>query len=179
MRISTPPRLLSTLLVVCAASSLTAAAEDDTKVSSADGKKAQQAQAIFEKIKSLSGEWENQGHVVLSVKVIAGGSAVVQREFPGTPMEMMTVYHLDGDEVMLNHYCVLGNQPRLKASLGDRENTLVFSFVEATNMESINDPHMHQGKLTWINKDSIKSTWTKFVDGKPDGDHSFEMTRMK
>ena len=134
---------------------------------------------IFAKIKSLSGDWEHRGRVALSVRVIAGGSAVVQREFPGSPMEMITVYHLDGDEVMLNHYCMLGNQPRLKATMGDEKETLVFSFVGATNLASKNDPHMHEGKITFVDKDSIVSAWTKFVDGKAAEEHSFEMTRRK
>ena len=94
-------------------------------------------------------------------------------------MEMMTVYYLDGNEVMLNHYCVLGNQPRLKAKMGDQKDTIVFSFVGATNLASINDPHMHEGKITFVNKDSIISTWTKFVDAKAAETHTFEMTRKK
>ena len=117
--------------------------------------------------------------MALSVRVIAGGSAVVERQFPGTPMEMVTVYHLDGDEVMLNHYCMLGNQPRLKATMGDEKDTIVFNFVSATNLASKNDPHMHEGKMTFVDKDSIRSTWTKFVDGKAAEDHSFEMVRKK
>ena len=149
-----------------------------------DSKKAKQAQAIFEKIKSLSGEWvhakgQAKGQAAMNVRVIAGGSAVVQRDFPGTPMEMVTVYHLDGDKVMLNHYCVLGNQPRLRATRGDQKDTIVFNFVSATNLSSPNDPHMHNGKITFVDKDSIKSTWTKWVDGKAAEEHSFEMTRKK
>lgn len=160
------------------------AAEKDGDAKTDKGRKARQAEAIFEKIKSMSGEWVHakgpvKGTVGLSVRVIAGGSAVVKRQFPGTPMEMITVYHLDGDEVMLNHYCVLGNQPRLKATMGDKKNTIVFSFVGATNLASKNDPHMHEGWLTIVNKDSVKSSWTKFVDGKAAEEHSFELTRKK
>ncbi len=155
------------------------AAEKDAKAKTNDSKQAKQAKAIFEKIKSLSGEWEHKGQVALSVRVIAAGSAVVQREFPGSPMEMITVYHLDGDDVMLNHYCVLGNQPRLKVTMGDQKDTIVFNFVGATNLASKNDAHMHQDKITFVDKNSIKSTWTKFVDGKAAEEHSFEMTRKK
>lgn len=172
------------LLFVLACVNSGVAAEKDGDTKSGKGSKARQAEAIFENIKSLSGEWVHakgpvKGTVGLSVRVIAGGSAVVERQFPGTPMEMITVYHLDGDEVMLNHYCVLGNQPRLKAAVGDRKNTIKFSFVGATNLTSKNDPHMHEGWLTFVSKDSIKSSWTKFVDGKAAEEHSFELTRKK
>ncbi len=172
--------LLSALALVSSA----AAAEKDATEKATNSRKARQAKAIFEKIKSLSGEWmhakgQAKGQVGLSVRVIAGGSAVVERQFPGTPMEMMTVYHLDGDTVMLNHYCILGNQPRLKATMGDRKNTIIFSFVGATNLASKNDPHMHQGRMTFLDRDSITSTWTKFVNGKAAEEHTFEMTRKK
>ncbi len=161
---------ITSLLLAMSLLNSAQAAENDTT---------QQAKAIFDRIKSLAGEWEHQGQVALSVRIIAGGSAIVQREFPGSPMEMVTVYHLDGDTVMLNHYCMLGNQPRLKAALGDQKDTIVFNFVAATNLASENDPHMHHGKITFVNKDSIKSTWTKFVDGKAAEEHTFEMTRKK
>jgi len=179
-------RILTTgfLLFMLALVNSVGAAEKDSKAKKNDSKQAKQAKAIFEKIKSLSGDWiatkgEHKGKVTLSVRVIAGGSAVVEREFPGSPMEMITVYHMDGNDVMLNHYCMLGNQPRMKATMGDQKNTIVFSFVGATNLASINDAHMHQGKMTFIDRDSIKTTWTMFVNGKAAEEHSFEMTRKK
>lgn len=172
-------RIVAAAFVLCVFASLSSAEAEDKKSKATDTKKAKQAKAIFAKIKSLAGDWEHQGNVALSVRVIAGGSAVVQREFPGSPMEMITVYHLDGDKVMLNHYCMLGNQPRLRATMGDQKDTLIFSFVSATNLTSKDDPHMHQGKLTFVDKDSIKSSWTKFVDGKAAEEHTFAMTRKK
>ena len=179
-------RILTTglLVFVLPLINVTGAADKDPGAKKNDSKDAKQANVIFEKIKSLSGDWihakgEAAGQMALSVRVIAGGSAVVERQFPGTPMEMVTVYHLDGDEVMLNHYCMLGNQPRLKATMGDEKDTIVFNFVSATNLASKNDPHMHEGKMTFVDKDSIRSTWTKFVDGKAAEDHSFEMVRKK
>lgn len=176
-----PHRILMAgpLLFVLAIVNSAGAADKDAQAKTKDGKNANQAKTIFEKIKSLRGEWEHNGAPALSVRVIAGGSAVVQREFPGSPMEMITVYHLDGDDLMLNHYCMLGNQPRLKATMGDQKDTIVFSFVSATNLASKNDPHMHQGKMTFIDNDSIKSTWTKFVDGRAAEEHTFELTRKK
>jgi len=145
---------------------------------------AKQAEAIFEKIKSLAGDWvstkgENKGELALSVRVIAGGTAVVEREFPGSPQEMISVYHFDGNKVMLTHYCMLGNQPRLRVIMGDEKDTLLFKFVSVTNLASKDDPHMHQGRLKFIDKDNIRSTWTMFENNKAKEDHTFEMTRKK
>ncbi|MAD81215.1 MAG: hypothetical protein QGF59_12845 [Pirellulaceae bacterium] len=162
-----------------------AKADDDSgKKKRSSGKKAKQAEAIFDKIKSLSGDWiatkgEHKGELTLSVRVIAGGTAVVETEFPGSPQEMITVYHLDGNKVMLNHYCMLGNQPRMRVKKGDNDDTLVFEFAGATNLASKDDAHMHEGKLKFVDQDTVHSTWVMFKDDKAMEEHTFEMTRKK
>jgi len=57
----------------------------------------------FERIKTLAGTWKGkmdmgQGPMDMAViyRVVAGGSAVEERTFPGTPMEMVTMYHDKG-----------------------------------------------------------------------------------
>ena len=47
------------------------------------------------------------------VRTTGGGSAVTETLFPGTAHEMMSVYHMDGDDLVLTHYCAGGNQPRM------------------------------------------------------------------
>ena len=76
----------------------------------------------LERLKKLAGTWveaDKDGKptdkVVSVVKVTAGGSAVHETLFPGQPMEMVSVYHLDRADLVMTHYCVLGNQPRMKA----------------------------------------------------------------
>src|SRR5277367_5888702 len=78
--------------------------------------------AGLEKMKKLAGTWvaaDKDGkptdQVVSVIKVTAGGSAVHETLFPGQPMEMMSVYTADGPDLLMTHYCVLGNQPRMKA----------------------------------------------------------------
>ena len=65
--------------------------------------------------------------------------------FQGAEHEMVTVYHADGDEVVLTHYCVLGNQPHMKARPGGDGKQIVFECVGGTNLASERDKHMHQG----------------------------------
>ncbi len=171
--------MLMTVLV-----GLAGADDDNAKKKKAGKKRAQQAEAVFDKIKSLAGDWvatkgEHKGQVALNVRVIAGGSAVVETEFPGSPQEMITVYHLNGNNVMLNHYCMLGNQPRMKVKQGDTEDTLVFEFAGATNLSSENDAHIHEGKMKFVDQDTIHSTWVMFKDNKAQEEHTFEMARKK
>src|SRR5215471_12586124 len=68
----------------------------------------------LEKLKKLAGTWveaDKDGKptdkVVSVVKVSAGGSAVQETFFPGQPMEMVSVYHLDKGDLVMTHYCVL------------------------------------------------------------------------
>ena len=53
--------------------------------------------------------------IVSVIKVTAGGSAVHETLFPGSAHEMVSVYHLDGADLVMTHFCALGNQPRMKA----------------------------------------------------------------
>ena len=72
--------------------------------------------------KKLAGTWlaaDQDGkptdQVVSIIKVTAGGSAVHETLFPGQPHEMVSIYTVDGPDLVMTHYCVLGNQPRMKA----------------------------------------------------------------
>ena len=76
----------------------------------------------FEFLKSLEGTWtgpplnEGMPDGVFEFHVTAGGHAVEEREMIGTPMEMVTLYYMRGKDLVATHYCMLGNQPQLKAS---------------------------------------------------------------
>ena len=90
----------------------------------------------FEKIKTLAGTWKGkmdmgQGpmEMVVIYRVVAGGSAVEERVFPDTPMEMITMYHDKGGKVSLTHYCMLHNQPVLKFKESD-DKSISFEFDE-------------------------------------------------
>src|SRR5438105_10573588 len=90
----------------------------------------------LERMKKLAGTWveaDKDGKptdkVVSVVKVTAGGSAVHETHFPGTPMEMVSVYHLDKGELVMTHYCVLGNQPRMKAAPTSSPNKIKWEFA--------------------------------------------------
>src|SRR5689334_14643805 len=82
----------------------------------------QPTNAGLEKMKKLAGTWlaaDKDGkptdQVMSIIKVTAGGSAVHETLFPGQPHEMVSIYTVDGLDLIMTHYCVLGNQPRMKA----------------------------------------------------------------
>lgn len=141
----------------------------------------------LERFKQLSGEWvgkELEGGVAeapirVKYKVTANGSAVVETMFPDTDHEMITVIHPDGKELVLTHYCAVGNQPQMRAAGEVDGNKVAFKFARATNMKSDKDMHMHDATFTFVDKDTIQTTWTHFKDGKAAGKVVFELKRKK
>jgi hypothetical protein len=130
--------------------------------------------AGLERMKKLAGTWvaaDKDGkptdQVVSVIKVTAAGSAVTETLFPGQPHEMVSVYHRDGADLLMTHYCALGNQPRMKADPKSPPNQLHFVFVGGTNLDPAKDMHMHEGTLTFIDDDHIEFTGVAWADGKP------------
>src|SRR5262249_53427970 len=117
----------------------------------------------LEKLKKLAGTWveaDKDGKptdkVVSVVKVTAGGSAVVETLFPGQAHEMVSVYHLDGKDVVMTHYCVLGNQPRMKADPKSPEGKIHWQFTGGTNLDVAKDKHMHEATVTFVDDDHLE-----------------------
>jgi hypothetical protein len=141
--------------------------------------------AAFEHFKLLAGEWVGKGpgkdgpEIHTQFKVTAGGSAVVETIFPGTDHEMVTVIHPEGSDLLLTHYCHLGNQPHMKASGTGDGNRVEFKFVRATNLKSEKDKHMHEATYTFVDKDTFRSEWTLYQDGKAAGRFAIEFKRKQ
>lgn len=139
------------------------------------------AKAAFERLKSLAGEWKAEvGDEAMRVlyKITSGGSVVQETLFPGTPHEMITMYHLDGDDLRLTHYCAAGNQPRLKLDpKASTAETLVFAFEGGTNLDPAKDTHMHSGRLTFKDARHIEAEWDGYSGGQKAGTHKFVLTR--
>lgn len=160
-----------------------AAAEDAAKTAPSAAKN-----LGFEKMKSLVGTWvaadENgkpTNDVVSEIKLTAGGSAIHETLFPGKPEEMLSVYTADGPDVVLTHYCVLGNQPQMKASTKSFQNKLNFEFTGGANLDPAKDQHMHGAVLTFIDADHIQVDGTGWADGKPTQAmcHGMKLVRKK
>ena len=128
----------------------------------------------LERMKKLAGTWvaaDKDGKptdkIVSVVKVTAAGSAVHETLFPGSPMEMISVYHRDGADLVMTHYCALGNQPRMKADPKSPANQLRFQFAGGTNLDPARDKHMHEGTITFVDDDHIEWSGVCWEGGKP------------
>ncbi len=142
--------------------------------------------AAFERLKSLAGTWQGQaGHgqpgapATVTYRVASGGSVVEEALFPGTPHEMISMYHIVNGELVLTHYCAMANQPRMRldrsASTPER---LVFAFDGGTNFDPAKDTHVHSGVVEWKG-DSLHNVWTVYSGGKETGRNEFVLTRAQ
>ncbi len=147
-----------------------------------DKKDGKAAEAALDRLKKLAGDWvalDKDGKptdkVISSIKVTSGGSAVQETLFPGQNEEMVTIYHLDGSDLVLTHYCMLHNQPHLKLDPSSTDSKFVFKFVNGANINPEKDMHMHNGTLTILDDNHIQSQWEGWANGKPADDHQFSM----
>ena len=141
--------------------------------------------AAFEKLKSLAGHWEGvgpgAGKLTADIEVMSGGNAVLERFETlegGKPMNMITVYYLDGDTLKLTHFCHAGNQPTMAAQYDSASVTITFDFVSATNLKP-NDMHMHHAVFTLVDANHLNETWTLYKDQKSVGAETMSLTRGK
>ena len=165
-------------LVVSVCGGISGYAEDD------DASAPVEAKGALERLAGLSGTWvleeapADQPGNTFVYKVVGAGSAVVEELFPGSDHAMVSVYHLDGDELVMTHYCAARNQPRMQL---DREastaDEYVFKFIGGTNFDPVKDMHMHEGRILFLPDGRVKSEWTGYDQGKPTGTHAFTLKR--
>lgn len=127
--------------------------------------------AGFEKIKSLAGEWngvKSDGEKVrLTYEVMSNGSAVVETLKPVNEPNMVTIYHLDGDRLMMTHYCSAGNQPRMVAEIsGSEVSQIDFNLQDITNLESSSAGHMKNLALKFEDSGKLTQVWTFSMEGE-------------
>jgi hypothetical protein len=141
------------------------------------------AAAAFAQLKTLAGQWEaktDRGTSHLTYEVISGGNAVLEHESNQEMPEMITVYYLDGNRVLLTHYCAAGNQPRMEAKGFDPQTgELRFHFLDATNLASPGAGHMRNVTLHFVDNSHLSSEWQFFENGQPKFTEKAQYTRVR
>jgi uncharacterized protein YciI len=136
----------------------------------------------LEALKTLAGTWvgdmDGDGEMDSEVvfRVTSAGNAVHETMFPGTEHEMVNLFHLDGDDLVMTHYCAVGNQPRMRAAPGDAH-AIRFEFDSATNVAGPNQPVMGHAVFTLVDEHTLREDWQATVDGKPQPQMTFNLKR--
>ena len=129
------------------------------------------------KMKSLVGSWEGKTAdgrpVTASYELTAGGTALMQES---SVDHMITMFYVVGDRLMLTHYCGVGNQPSMEATISPDGKTLDFKFVGGTNISALETGHMHRAVFKLVDSDHYTEDWTWMNDGKSVTEH-FDMRR--
>jgi hypothetical protein len=138
--------------------------------------------AAYARLKTLAGEWEadtGMGKAHLSYELIAGGTSLVERETGEKTPAMETVYYLDGDRLLLTHYCMAGNQPRMQARAFNPETgEVAFEFLDATNLKP-GGGHMHNVKIRLVDNDHFSAEWEFYENGQRKMAETAQYTRVK
>jgi len=138
----------------------------------------------FEALRGLEGSWEKDQPgpdgkpSIITFHVMAGGSIVAETMFPGTPHEMLNTYHMDGETLMMTHYCAQGVQPRMKL-VSNENGTMKFEFFDGTNLKA----HESEGRMgaleLTVKGDTLTENWGFVKDGKVAGNTTFTMRRKQ
>ena len=120
------------------------------------------AQQSFEQLKTLAGSWEGtfEGKALhVSMRVTSSGNALMHEMKSAGPDDPITMFHLDGERLLLTHYCDAGNQPHMAATISPDGKTIVFDFLEATNLLPSQHGHMQRVTFTFIDADHHTEKW--------------------
>src|SRR5258707_2532028 len=94
------------------------------------------AQKAFEKLKTLAGSW--QGSVMgmsvqTTIRVTSRGNAILHEvTSSGMPDNPITMIYVDGDRLLLTHYCDSGNRPRMEGKISPDGNSVEFTLFDIT-----------------------------------------------
>lgn len=129
-------------------------------------------QALADLGKALAGKWKLVGKEEgaefgqIEFKLTAGGSALMETMFPGTPHEMVNLYTVDSGDLLVTHYCAIGNQPRMTLVKAE-DGVYTFDFKDCGNLAATGQ---YMGALTLTVADTgVTEQWTHFKDGKDSG----------
>jgi hypothetical protein len=131
----------------------------------------------FDKLKTLEGRWEAttpEGKTPITFQVISNGTALIETI---VNENMVTVYHPDGEAILMTHYCAAGNQPRMRAQ-GSRGDSLVFQFVDVANLKQSADGHMQRLVIKFKDADHVTEEWT-WKEGGKETTSTFHLQRVK
>jgi len=149
-----------------------------------------EAQKAFEKLKTLAGQWEgpvnlqppqpdmaNGKPIHVSMRVTSLGNLLThEMTSPDRPDDPITTIYLDGDKLLLTHYCDAGNRPRMVARPSADGKTVEFNFVDISG--STQYGHMRRAVFTTIDENRHTEDWTFVMPGDKPVEAHFDLKRV-
>lgn len=139
--------------------------------------------SAFAELRALVGDWEGQSasgrRITVTYRLIANDSVLVESWSLSPTRQSMTVYHMDGEELLATHYCPLGNQPRLQLERSEPQpGVLSFRFRDATNLPDPAGAHQH---AFWIRIQSATAYERSetYIENGEEGSETIVYTRVR
>lgn len=138
-----------------------------------------EAQKAYEALKTLAGSWEGTltpippvkdfsgARVKVVIRVTSRGNALMhEMTIAGLPDDPITMLYLDGERLMLTHYCDVGNRPRMAGKISPDGKTVAFEVLDISG--STQRGHMADTVFTIVDANHHIEEWTShFPGGKP------------
>jgi len=139
------------------------------------------AQKALDRFKSMVGTWSGksaQGQPAeVTYRLMAGGTSVMAESMMGDEA-LTSMLYVDGDRLLMTHFCPSNNQPRMKATISPDGKTVSFDFLDATNLASPQAGHMHRAVYVFVDPEHYSEDWTWKREGK-DAHFQFDLQRKK
>lgn len=143
---------------------------------------------MMSRLEALQGEWEMQDengnwNTSSVFSISSNGSVVREIMFPGSPSEMTNLYHMDGTDAVVTHYCAIGNQPRMVANGVTRTAdgpAIEYAFDSVSNLRPDHTHVMGSLRLVFIDDNHIRQDWNSMnQNGGDDTQMSFDLRRKQ
>jgi hypothetical protein len=141
------------------------------------------AQKSFDSLKALAGPWEGRvttvppmagmgdnADVQISLRVTSRGNALVHEmkaagtaDDPARYDHPVTMLYMDGDRLLLTHYCDAGNRPRMVASTSPDGKKVEFAFLDLSGGTQYG--HMDHAVFTIVDANHHTEDWTYMMPG--------------
>jgi hypothetical protein len=155
------------------------------------------AQKSFDQIKTLAGSWQGpvtfdppdaemstDKPVHVSLRVTSRGNALVHEmqeagtaEDPARYDHPVTMFYVDGDRLLLTHYCDAGNRPRMTGKVSRDGKTVDFDFVDFSGGNQYG--HMYHATFTALDANHHTEDWTYLMPGDKPMHAHMDLQRAK
>ena len=148
------------------------------------------AQKSFDRMKTLAGTWE--GHVTtlpqraeiegkltqVSLRVTSMGHTLMHEATgAGRPDDPITMFVVDGDRLLLTHYCDADNRPRMAGKMSPDGKTVEFEFLDVSG--NLQYGHMQHAVFTIVDANHHTEDWTYMEPGDNPVHAHFDLQRTK
>jgi len=173
-------RKLTLLIILVAAAAVVLPQEMPMPMPKTSGPQSE-AQKAFEKLKILAGSW--QGTIMgmstqITIRVTSSGNAILHEATgSGRPDNPITMFYVDGDRLVLTHYCDAGNRPRMVGRISPDGKTVEFDFLDVSG--STQRGMMNHMVFTMIDANHHSEAATYILPGNKPMVAQFILTRTK